>query len=119
MSASIISEMMPPEQENTIAPNNSAITTRSENSSVHHEQEGSNTNKIKPSLDDNNGIPSQHQTQPATTPSPARFSVLYQSLRPITLKVLINLLSPYINKYMLLPVLIHKIILFFTSYFHA
>lgn len=78
--------MMPPEQENTIAPNNSAITTRSENSSVHHEQEGSNTNKIKPSLDDNNDIPSLHQTQPATTPPPARFSVLHQSLRPITLK---------------------------------
>lgn len=79
--------MMPPEQETTIATNIPAITTRQETSSVHHESEGSNTNKIKPSLElDDNGIPPQQQTQPTTPPPPSRFSVLHQSLRPITLK---------------------------------
>ncbi|KHN00888.1 ABC transporter G family member 21 [Glycine soja] len=78
---------MPPEQETTIATNIPAITTRQETSSVHHESEGSNTNKIKPSLElDDNGIPPQQQTQPTTPPPPSRFSVLHQSLRPITLK---------------------------------
>lgn len=90
--------MMPPEQETTnIAPKVPAITTRQETSSIHHDSEGSNTNKIKPSLElDDNGIPPQQQTQPTTPPPPSRFSVLHQSLRPITLKVLINRLSsPY------------------------
>ncbi|XP_014514290.1 ABC transporter G family member 21 [Vigna radiata var. radiata] len=78
--------MMPPEQETSISPNIPPISTRPETSSVHHEPEGSATNKIKPSLElDDNGIPSHHQTQP-TPPPPPRLSVLHQSLRPITLK---------------------------------
>jgi len=86
---------MPPEQETTIAANIPPISTRPETSSVHHEPEASATNKIKPSLElDDNGIPSQHHTHP-TPPPPPRLSVLHQSLRPITLKVLIHLLSPH------------------------
>lgn len=77
--------MMPPEQEKTInAPNNnSPNTNRTENSSIHGEPDGSSSNKVKPSLDiDHNAIniPS-HPTTPLTS-----FSILPQSLRPVTLK---------------------------------
>ncbi|XP_027365607.1 ABC transporter G family member 21-like [Abrus precatorius] len=74
--------MMPPEQETTIAPNIPAISTRPENTL---EPEGSTTNKIKPSNLDDDGIniPAQHHPQPTTAP---RFSILHQSLRPVTLK---------------------------------
>ncbi|CAK8573098.1 unnamed protein product [Lathyrus sativus] len=77
--------MMPPEQETSInAPNNnSPNTNRSESSSIHGEAEGSSSNKVKPSLDIDHtaiNIPS-HPTTPVTT-----FSILPQSLRPITLK---------------------------------
>ncbi|KAK7279583.1 hypothetical protein RJT34_24636 [Clitoria ternatea] len=76
---------MPPEQETTIAPNIPPITTRPENKSVHLEPaEGSNTNKIKPSMDDN-AIPPHHHPQPSPPPPP-RFSILHQPLRPVTLK---------------------------------
>ncbi|KAK7343882.1 hypothetical protein VNO77_12982 [Canavalia gladiata] len=70
--------MMPPEQETTIAP----ISTRPENGS---EPDGSTTNKIKPSNLDDNGIPSHHHPQP-TPPPPPPFTILHQSLRPVTLK---------------------------------
>ena len=106
--------MIPPEQETTIAPNIPVITNRPENGSVHAEPEGSATNKVKPSLDNNNGIHEQHQQhqhqhQPQPTTAAERFSILHQSLRPITLKVLINLLSlshHYIYIYILCLVLI-------------
>ncbi|KAJ1403143.1 P-loop containing nucleoside triphosphate hydrolase [Sesbania bispinosa] len=72
---------MPPEQETTIAPNIPPITNRPENTSIHADPEASITNKVKPSFDDN-GIPPQPQP---TTPTPS-FSILHQSLRPVTLK---------------------------------
>lgn len=77
--------MMPPEQEtntNINAPNISPITNRTESSSIHGEAEGSFSNKVKPSLDDHNAIPSRTTTVPLTS-----FSILPQSLRPVTLKV--------------------------------
>ncbi|OIV89571.1 hypothetical protein TanjilG_19248 [Lupinus angustifolius] len=74
--------MMPPEQETTIAPNNQAIMNRPE--LVHNEAHGSNTSKVKPSLDINVIPEQQHHHQPTATP--ARFSILHQSLRPVTLK---------------------------------
>ncbi|KAL5069516.1 hypothetical protein RYX36_020403 [Vicia faba] len=77
--------MMPPEQETSInAPNNnSPNTNRTQSSSVHGEPEGSSSNKVKPSLDiDHTAINiTSHPTTPSTT-----FSILPQSLRPITLK---------------------------------
>ncbi|XP_004496215.1 ABC transporter G family member 21 [Cicer arietinum] len=76
--------MMPPEQEtntNINAPNISPITNRTESSSIHGEAEGSFSNKVKPSLDDHNAIPSRTTTVPLTS-----FSILPQSLRPVTLK---------------------------------
>lgn len=86
---------MPPEQEKTInAPNNnSPNTNRTENSSIHGEPDGSSSNKVKPSLDiDHNAIniPS-HPTTPLTS-----FSILPQSLRPVTLKVsYLSIYMPY------------------------
>ncbi|XP_027361464.1 ABC transporter G family member 21-like [Abrus precatorius] len=70
--------MMPPQQETTITPNIPAIPNRSENSSVHAEPPPSSTNNIKPTL--SNDI--QHHPPPSAT----RFSILHQSLRPVTLK---------------------------------
>ncbi|XP_061370613.1 ABC transporter G family member 21-like [Gastrolobium bilobum] len=98
--------MMPPEQEATIAPNIPASTNRTENSSVHVEPEGSTTNKVKPSSDhdDDNGIPAQPQPQP--TSSPAKFSIIHQSLRPVTLKfedVSYNITFPSKNNGCVLP----------------
>jgi hypothetical protein len=78
--------MMPPEQETAInAPNSiSPNTNRTENISINGEQEGSSSNKVKPSLDiDHNSI-----NIPSHPPTPiTSFSILPQSLRPITIKV--------------------------------
>lgn len=85
--------MMPPEQETNIAPNNiQAITNRPENN---ESPEGSSsTNKVKPSSDDNGSSPKFQPHDPITTPTTSSFSILHQSLRPVTLKVLIiNTLS--------------------------
>jgi hypothetical protein len=78
--------MMPPEQETTIkSPNSiSPNTNRTENISIHGDPEGSSSNKVKPSLDiDHNAI-----NIPSHPPTPiTSFSILPQSLRPITIRV--------------------------------
>ncbi|CAL0299728.1 unnamed protein product [Lupinus luteus] len=74
--------MMAHEHETNIAPNNQAIMNRTD--SVHDELHGSNTNKVKPSLDNN--VIHVHQHQPQPTATTARLSILHQSLRPVTLK---------------------------------
>jgi len=76
------SPMMPPQRENAVTPDIPAITNRPENSSVHAEPSSAAANHIH-----NNNNSQQH---PQPNISPPRFSVLRQSLLPITLKVLIN-----------------------------
>ncbi|XWS64378.1 hypothetical protein CRYUN_Cryun06bG0181100 [Craigia yunnanensis] len=77
--------MMPPEQETsniTIhnSPSGIMLTNRSENVSVHAEPSALSTNVVPCSQDP---IPSQQQKEQQTR---LRFSVLCQSLRPVTLK---------------------------------
>ncbi|KAG5088425.1 hypothetical protein GLYMA_01G091100v4 [Glycine max] len=77
--------MMPPQQETSITSNIPAITNRPENSSAHAEPPGSATNDIKPTFtinDIHNHTSQNHQV----APSAPRFSILQQSLRPVTLK---------------------------------
>ncbi|KAL5123540.1 ABC transporter G family member 21 [Glycine soja] len=78
--------MMPPQQETSITSNIPAIPNRPENSYVHAEPPSSATNDIKPTFTSNdihNNNSSQHHQ---AAPSAPRFSVLQQSLRPVTLK---------------------------------
>ncbi|KAG2377132.1 ABC transporter G family member 21 [Vigna angularis] len=70
--------MMPHQQENAVTPDNPAIPNRPENSSVHAEPPSSAANHIR----NTNNSP-QH---PQPNISPPRFSVLRQSLPPVTLK---------------------------------
>ncbi|XP_027910762.1 ABC transporter G family member 21-like [Vigna unguiculata] len=72
--------MMPPQQEKTVTPDIPAIPNRPENSSVHAEPPSSAANHI------HNTNNSHQQPQPQPNISAPRFSVLRQSLRPITLK---------------------------------
>ncbi|TKY69426.1 ABC transporter G family member 21 [Spatholobus suberectus] len=76
--------MMPPQQLTTITSNIPAVPNRPENSSVHAEPPSPSTNDIKPSLMSNDIHNNNSQHRPA--PSAARFSILHQSLRPVTLK---------------------------------
>lgn len=73
---------MPPEQDNTISggPTKVMVTNRTEKASVHAKLPGS-TNNVNPCLED--GIPDQDQQQA----TPLRFSILSESLQPVTLKV--------------------------------
>ncbi|XP_047171509.1 ABC transporter G family member 21-like [Vigna umbellata] len=70
--------MMPHQQENAVTPDNPAIPNRPENSSVHAEPPSSAANHIR-----NTNNSHQH---PQPNISPPRFSVLRQSLPPVTLK---------------------------------
>jgi len=74
--------MMPPQQENAVTPDIPAVPNLPENSSVHAEPSSSAANHIH-----NNNHSHQH---PQLNIPPPRFSVLRQSLRPVTLKVIIN-----------------------------
>lgn len=89
--------MMPPQQETSITSNIPAIPNRPENSYVHAEPPSSATNDIKPTFTSNdihNNNSSQHHQ---AAPSAPRFSILQQSLRPVTLKVLIINFSSHTN----------------------
>ena len=73
--------MMPPEQETKITgdPANVLVANRIENVAIHTAEPASN---VSPCLDDQTPAAGQQHTRP-------QFSVLRESLRPITLKVVI------------------------------
>ncbi|XP_020234286.1 ABC transporter G family member 21 [Cajanus cajan] len=77
--------MMPPQQETAVTSNIPAIPNRPENSSVHAEPPSSATHHdTKPTFITNDNTHNINNSHPS--PSPPRFSILRQSMRPITLK---------------------------------
>ncbi|KAH7840802.1 hypothetical protein Vadar_021826 [Vaccinium darrowii] len=72
--------MMPPEHETSITRNPASIlvASRIQNTSVHIDHPPNSSSNVSPCTDDR--MPEQRQS------TPARFSVLHESLRPVTLK---------------------------------